>query len=173
MPLTALEPLDSSWQPARFVVLHNRRLQANRVDHRSLAGCSLHNLGSGQQVAAGARRRGGAARIRSAIKFSCSGGATMYGAVKAVHGGWRDKTQVGTGEAMCGGRGRGTLNYESKLTRYTVHAAHKIKINNKESAEPIITEDQSYIRRAGFLWPSSRHAAPWVWTGRDDERTRA
>eukprot|EP00964_Phaeocystis_antarctica_P045304 scaffold26066_cov102-Phaeocystis_antarctica.AAC.2 len=48
MPRTALEPLDSSWQPARFVVLDDRRLQVNRVDHRSLAGCSLHNLGSGQ-----------------------------------------------------------------------------------------------------------------------------
>ena len=50
---------------------------SRRCVGRSLAGCSLHNLGSGQQVAAGARRRGGAARIRSAIKFSCSGGATM------------------------------------------------------------------------------------------------
>jgi hypothetical protein len=77
MPLTGLEPLDSSWQPARAFVINDRRLQANRVDHRPLAGCSLHNLGSGQQVAAGARRRGGAARIRSAAGFSCSGGATM------------------------------------------------------------------------------------------------
>ena len=77
MPLTGLAPLDSSWQPARFFVINDRRLQANRVDHRSLAGFSLHNLGSGQQVAAGARRRGGAARIRSAAGFSCSGGATM------------------------------------------------------------------------------------------------
>ena len=76
MPLTGLEPLDSSWQPARAFVINDRRLQANRVDHRPLAGCSLHNLGSGQQVAAGARRRGGAARIRSAAGFSCSGGAT-------------------------------------------------------------------------------------------------
>ena len=72
MPLTGLEPLDSSWQPARAFVINDRRLQANRVDHRPLAGCSLHNLGSGQQVAAGARRRGGAARIRSAAGFSCS-----------------------------------------------------------------------------------------------------
>merc|ERR1740130_928237 len=55
MPRTALEPLDSSRQPARFVVLDDRRLQVNRVDHRSLAGCSLHNLGSGQQVAASDR----------------------------------------------------------------------------------------------------------------------
>ena len=78
MPLTGLAPLDSSWQPARFFVINDRRLQANRVDHRSFAGFSLHNLGSGQQVAAGARRRGGAARIRSAAGFSCSGGATMW-----------------------------------------------------------------------------------------------
>ena len=78
MPRTALEPLDSSWQPARFVVLDDRRLQVNRVDHRSFAGYSLHNLGSGQQVAAGARWRGGAPRIRSAIELCCSGGATMW-----------------------------------------------------------------------------------------------
>ena len=77
MPRTALEPLDSSWQPARFVVLDDRRLQVNRVDHRSLAGCSLHNLGSGQQVAAGARRRGDAPRIRSAARLSCKERATM------------------------------------------------------------------------------------------------
>ena len=63
MPLTGLAPLDSSWQPARAFVINDRRLQANRVDHRPLAGCSLHNLGSGQQVAAGARRRGGAAPL--------------------------------------------------------------------------------------------------------------
>ena len=48
MPRTALEPLDSSWQPAQFIVLDDRRLQVNRVDHRSFAGYSLHNLGSGQ-----------------------------------------------------------------------------------------------------------------------------
>merc|ERR1740130_680355 len=77
MPRTALEPLDSSWQPARFVVLDDRRLQVNRVDHRSFAGYSLHNLGSGQQVAAGARWRGGVPRIRSAIELCCSGGATV------------------------------------------------------------------------------------------------
>ena len=77
MPRTALEPLDSSWQPARFVVLDDRRLQVNRVDHRSFAGYSLHNLGSGQQVAAGARWRGGAPRITSAIQFSLREGATM------------------------------------------------------------------------------------------------
>ena len=77
MPRTALEPLDSSWQPARFVVLDDRRLQVNRVDHRSFAGYSLHNLGSGQQVAAGARWRGDAPPIRSAIELCCSGGATM------------------------------------------------------------------------------------------------
>ena len=82
MPLTGLEPLDSSWQPARFFVINDRRLQANRVDHRSLAGFSLHNLGSGQQVAAGARRRGGAARIRSAAGFSCTGGATMCALIR-------------------------------------------------------------------------------------------
>lgn len=80
MPRTALEPLDSSWQPARFVVLDDRRLQVNRVDHRSLAGCSLHNLGSGQQVAAGARRRGDAPRIRSAIRLSC----TLYTSERAT-----------------------------------------------------------------------------------------
>ena len=77
MPLTGLAPLDSSWQPARFFVINDRRLQANRVDHRSFAGFSLHNLGSGQQVAAGARRRGRRSAHRSAVKFSCSGGATM------------------------------------------------------------------------------------------------
>ena len=78
MPLTGLAPLDSSWQPARFFVINDRRLQANRVDHRSFAGFSLHNLGSGQQVAAGARRRGRRSAHRSAVKFSCSGGATMW-----------------------------------------------------------------------------------------------
>ena len=77
MPLTGLAPLDSSWQPARFFVINDRRLQANRVDHRSFAGFSLHNLGSGQQVAAGARRRGRRSAHRSAAGFSCSGGATM------------------------------------------------------------------------------------------------
>ena len=70
MPLTGLAPLDSSWQPARFFVINDRRLQANRVDHRSFAGFSLHNLGSGQQVAAGARRRGRRSAHRSAVKFS-------------------------------------------------------------------------------------------------------
>ena len=78
MPLTGLAPLDSSWQPARFFVINDRRLQANRVDHRSFAGFSLHNLGSGQQIAAGARRRGRRSAHRSAVKFSCSGGATMW-----------------------------------------------------------------------------------------------
>ena len=73
MPLTGLAPLDSSWQPARFFVINDRRLQANRVDHRSLAGFSLHNLGSGQQVAAGARRRGGAARIGVLSSFPVVG----------------------------------------------------------------------------------------------------
>ena len=77
MPLTGLAPLDSSWQPARFFVINDRRLQANRVDHRSFAGFSLHNLGSGPQVAAGARRRGRRSAHRSAAGFSCSGGATM------------------------------------------------------------------------------------------------
>ena len=80
MPLTGLAPLDSSWQPARFFVINDRRLQANRVDHRSFAGFSLHNLGSGQQVAAGARRRGRRSAHRSAAGFSCSGGATMCSA---------------------------------------------------------------------------------------------
>lgn len=73
MPLTGLAPLDSSWQPARFFVINDRRLQANRVDHRSFAGFSLHNLGSGQQVAAGARRRGGAARIGVLSSFPVVG----------------------------------------------------------------------------------------------------
>ena len=84
MPLTGLAPLDSSWQPARFFVINDRRLQANRVDHRSFAGFSLHNLGSGQQVAAGARRRGRRSAHRSAVKFSCSGGATMCGRRKTL-----------------------------------------------------------------------------------------
>ena len=75
--VTALEPLDRSSQPARFVVLDDLRLQVDRVEHASLAGCSLHNLGSGQQVAAGARWRGGAARIASANELSCSERATM------------------------------------------------------------------------------------------------
>ena len=74
MPLTGLEPLDSSWQPARAFVINDRRLQANRVDHRPLAGCSLHNLGSGQQVAAGARRRGGAAPLGVLPGFPVVGG---------------------------------------------------------------------------------------------------
>ena len=74
MPRTALEPLDSSWQPARFVVIDDRRLQVNLVDHRSLASCSLYNLGSGQQVAAGTRRRGGATRIGVLTRFRLVGG---------------------------------------------------------------------------------------------------
>ena len=81
MPLTALEPLDRSWQPARFVVLDDLRLQVDRVERRSLAGCRLHNLGSGQQAAAGPRWRGGSARIASANELSCSERATMWLAV--------------------------------------------------------------------------------------------
>ena len=77
MPRTALEPLDRSSQPARLVVLDDPRLQVDLVDHRSLAGCSMHNLGSGQRVAARARWRGRASRRTSAIELSCSGGATM------------------------------------------------------------------------------------------------
>ena len=92
MPLTGLAPLDSSWQPARFFVINDRRLQANRVDHRSFAGFSLHNLGSGQQVAAGARRRGRRSAHRSAAGFSCSGGATMWRRARSSSprcaGGW-------------------------------------------------------------------------------------
>jgi hypothetical protein len=42
-------------------VLNDPRLQLDRVEHRSLAGCSMHNLGSGQRVAAG---RGGGAEHR-------------------------------------------------------------------------------------------------------------
>ena len=45
--------------------------------YRSLAGCSLHNLGSRQQAAAGPRWRGGSARIESANELSCSERATM------------------------------------------------------------------------------------------------
>ena len=78
MPLTGLEPLDSSWQPARAFVINDRRLQANRVDHRPLAGCSLHNLGSGQQVAAGARRRGGAAALGVLPGFPVVGGRLSW-----------------------------------------------------------------------------------------------
>ena len=37
LALTALEPLDRSSQPARFVVLDDLRLQVDRVEHRSLA----------------------------------------------------------------------------------------------------------------------------------------
>ena len=88
MPLTGLAPLDSSWQPARFFVINDRRLQANRVDHRSFAGFSLHNLGSGQQVAAGARRRGRRSAHRSAVKFSCSGGATMWKRLSPIVSKW-------------------------------------------------------------------------------------
>ena len=77
MPLTALEPLDRSSQPARFVELDDLRLQVDRVERRSLAGCRLHNLGSGQQAAAGPRWRGGSARIASANELSCSERATM------------------------------------------------------------------------------------------------
>lgn len=84
MPLTGLAPLDSSWQPARFFVINDRRLQANRVDHRSFAGFSLHNLGSGQQVAAGARRRGRRSAHRSAVKFSCSAGTLTTPTLDAV-----------------------------------------------------------------------------------------
>ena len=77
MPLTALEALDRSWQPARSVELDDLRLQVDRVERRSLAGCRLHNLGSGQQAAAGPRWRGGSARIVSANELSCSERATM------------------------------------------------------------------------------------------------
>jgi hypothetical protein len=58
-------------------VLNDPRLQLDRVEHRSLAGCSMHNLGSGQRVAARARWRGRASRRTSAIGVCCSGGATM------------------------------------------------------------------------------------------------
>ena len=51
MSLTALEALDRPWQPARSVELDDLRLQVDRVERRSLAGCRLHNLGSGQQAA--------------------------------------------------------------------------------------------------------------------------
>ena len=71
-PCTALEPLDRSSQPARSVVLNDPRLQLDRVEHRSLAGCSMHNLGSGQRVAARARWRGRASRRTSAIGVCCS-----------------------------------------------------------------------------------------------------
>ena len=77
MSLTALEALDRSWQPARSVELDDLRLQVDRVERRSLAGCRLHNLGSGQQAAAGPRWRGGSARIVSANELSCSERATM------------------------------------------------------------------------------------------------
>ena len=60
MSLTALEPLDSSWQPARLVVLDDRRLQMDRADHRSLAGCSLHTSAPGGKSPLG--RGGGAAQ---------------------------------------------------------------------------------------------------------------
>ena len=78
MSLTALEALDRSWQPARSVELDDLRLQVDRVERRSLAGCRLHNLGSGQQAAAGPRWRGGSARIASANGLSCSERATMW-----------------------------------------------------------------------------------------------
>ena len=78
MPLTALEALDRSWQPARSVELDDLRLQVDRVERRSLAGCRLHNLGSGQQAAAGPRWRGGSACIASANELSCSERATMW-----------------------------------------------------------------------------------------------
>ena len=84
MPRTALEPLDRSSQPARSVVLNDPRLQLDRVEHRSLAGCSMHNLGSGQRVAARARWRGRASRRTSANGVCCSGGATMRGRVGGV-----------------------------------------------------------------------------------------
>ena len=94
MSLTALEALDRSWQPARSVELDDLRLQVDRVERRSLAGCRLHNLGSGQQAAAGPRWRGGSARIESAIEFSCGERATMCdlgGRLRLGHGlclGW-------------------------------------------------------------------------------------
>ena len=61
MPLSALEPLDRSSQPARFVVLDDLRLQVDRVEHPIAhlpdEACTTC-LGSGQQVAAEARWRG-------------------------------------------------------------------------------------------------------------------
>ena len=77
MPRTALEPLDRSSQPTRLVVLDDPRLQVDLVDHRSLAGCSMHSLGSGQRVAARARWRGRASRRTSAIRLCGSEQATM------------------------------------------------------------------------------------------------
>ena len=77
-PLTALEPLNRSSQPARLVVLDDPRLQVDLVDHRSLAGCSMHSLGSGQRVAARARWRGRASRRTSAIRLCGSEQATMW-----------------------------------------------------------------------------------------------
>ena len=101
MPLTALEALDRPWQPARSVELDDLRLQVDRVERRSLAGCRLHNLGSGQQAAAGPRWRGGSACIASANGLSCSERATM----------WRE----GKGGACCGGSGRYNDGIERKV----------------------------------------------------------
>ena len=63
MPLTALEPLDRSSQPARFVVLDDLRLQVDRVEHRSRlpdAACTTSAQGSKLPL-----RRGGEAGQRA------------------------------------------------------------------------------------------------------------
>ena len=140
MPLTALEPLDRSSQPARSVVLDDLRLQVDRVEHRSLAGCSLHNLGSRQQAAAGPRWRGGSARIESANELSCSERATMRCACTdrvndvcaschpRLSDGWDDQHElVATG--ACARIGGGDDAHSSRTSRSSRLArAHEARI---------------------------------------------
>ena len=134
MPLTGLAPLDSSWQPARFFVINDRRLQANRVDHRSFAGFSLHNLGSGQQVAAGARRRGRRSAIRSAAGFSCSGGATMWNQT--------------------------TCTEESKVVNYTTYVPYHCRSCNQTSARIAWAQGPVGTVVPGTVVPTGPHAGP-------------
>ena len=119
-PLTALEPLNRSSQPARLVVLDDPRLQVDLVDHRSLAGCSMHSLGSGQRVAARARWRGRASRRTSAIRLCGSEQATMC-PVPLPDGG-----RAGTG-------GRDFVYaYSSKSARLNGEAHHRGLFNKTE-----------------------------------------
>ena len=135
-PCTALEPLDRSSQPARSVVLNDPRLQLDRVEHRSLAGCSMHNLGSGQRVAARARWWGRASRRTSANGVCCSGGSTMCCAESV-----RTRARV---EGVCVRmRARGETLWSGRLTLPTRQVGAQEKISSSTfclSGELIPTE---------------------------------
>ena len=78
MPCTALELPDSSEQKVQIVERDDPPLHVERVEHPSIAGCSLQNLGSEQRLAATVRS--GAAHLAdtSAIGLCRSEVATMW-----------------------------------------------------------------------------------------------